>query len=237
MLLDFDGPEALDALGLGVVVAFVCVFIDFVDAEGEEGEREQLECVLGGGSVGDFGEEGVLGAGFLVGWRLESTDGTLDCGIVSDSSSRVILGIVMRHTFKHVLSLLVVYNRSWFQVLRLEPICDRNGFWFWWAGLDWLLLLLLLGALLRLHLRLLLCHGLLSQPLNILLNRNSMLLRFCGELLLDLSYLLGSRPFAVWSDRYGNRESFFLSGLALGWRPSLRLLAFCAHGEVWLCIC
>ncbi len=70
LLLDFDGPEALDALLVFlywcVVVAFVLV--DFGDAESEEGEWEELECVFKGGTVGDGGEEGVLFAGRFVGW-------------------------------------------------------------------------------------------------------------------------------------------------------------------------
>jgi hypothetical protein len=54
--------------------------------------------------------------------------------------------------------------------LRLQPIGDSDRFWFRWAGLDGLLLLLLLSTLLRLHLRLLLGHCLLSQSLDVFLN-------------------------------------------------------------------
>lgn len=84
VLFDLDGPQALDALGLGVVVALVRVFVDLVDAEGKQGQREEFEGVLGGCAVRDFGEEGVLGACFLVGGGLEGTDCSLDCGVVSN---------------------------------------------------------------------------------------------------------------------------------------------------------
>jgi hypothetical protein len=52
-----------------VVVALVRV--DLGDAQGEEGEREKLEGVFEGGTVGDRGEERVLGSGLLVGWALQ----------------------------------------------------------------------------------------------------------------------------------------------------------------------
>lgn len=81
VLLDADGPQTLDALGLGVVVAFVTMLgVDLGDAKGEEGEREQLECVLGRGAVVDFREEGVLRARFLVRRRCKSTDCSHNCG-------------------------------------------------------------------------------------------------------------------------------------------------------------
>lgn len=77
-------------------------------------------------------------------------------------------------TSEHVLSLFVVHDGSRLQVLRLEPIRKSNGFGLGWAGLDGLLLLLLLRTLLglhlRLHLHLLLSHGLLSHSLNIFLD-------------------------------------------------------------------
>ena len=72
-------------------------------------------------------------------------------------------------TSEHVLPLLIVYNCPRLQVLRLQPIGDSDRFWFRWAGLDGLLLLLL-STLLRLHLRLLLGHCLLSQSLDVFLN-------------------------------------------------------------------
>ena len=80
MLLDLDVPQALDALLLAVVVALVAwlVAVEFGNAQREEREREQFECVFGGCAVGDFGEEGVLGARFLVGGGLEGADGALD---------------------------------------------------------------------------------------------------------------------------------------------------------------
>ena len=67
MLLNADSPQALDALGLCVIVTIVGLFrVDLGDAEGEQGEREQFECVLGGGAVVDFGEKRVLCASLLV---------------------------------------------------------------------------------------------------------------------------------------------------------------------------
>lgn len=69
LLLDLDGPEALCALlgfcGGRVVVAFVGV--GFGDAQGEEGEGEELEGFGGRGGVGYGGEEGVLFAGRGIG--------------------------------------------------------------------------------------------------------------------------------------------------------------------------
>lgn len=57
LLLDLDGPEALDSFlflgGWSVVVAFMRV--GFADTEGEEGEREEFECFGGGGGVRDGG--------------------------------------------------------------------------------------------------------------------------------------------------------------------------------------
>lgn len=78
VLLDLDGPQALDAvLGFGVVVAGVGV--DFGDAEGEEGEGEELEDVFSGGAVCHRGEEGIfLCGGFGVGWGFDGADGTFD---------------------------------------------------------------------------------------------------------------------------------------------------------------
>lgn len=81
VLLNLDVPEALDVLLLAVVVALVSrrVALDLGDAERKERERKELECVLGRGAVGDFREEGVLGASFLVGGGLEGANSTLDC--------------------------------------------------------------------------------------------------------------------------------------------------------------
>lgn len=78
VLLDFDGPLALDAvLGLRVVVAFMGV--DFAYAQGEKREWEELEDVLGGGAVCDGWEEGVLlCGGFGVGWGFDCSDCSLD---------------------------------------------------------------------------------------------------------------------------------------------------------------
>lgn len=82
MLLDLHGPLALDTvLGLGVVVSLVRV--DLADTEGEQGEREQLEDVLGGGAVGHGWEDGVLfSSGFGVGGGLDGPDGSLDCDTI-----------------------------------------------------------------------------------------------------------------------------------------------------------
>jgi hypothetical protein len=61
-------------------MAFVAgLRVDLGDAEGEEGERKEFEGVFGGGAVVDFGEEGVLGASFLVGGGLEGSDCAFDC--------------------------------------------------------------------------------------------------------------------------------------------------------------
>jgi hypothetical protein len=62
VLLNFDVPQALDALLLAVVVAFVAwsIAVDFIDAECEEGEGEQFEGILGRGAVVDFRKERVL---------------------------------------------------------------------------------------------------------------------------------------------------------------------------------
>ncbi len=85
LLLDLNGPETLNSLGFvgagGVVMAFVG--IGFGYAEGEQREREELECVFEGGPVGDFWEEGVLAAGFGVCWRLEGSKCTFDYELVS----------------------------------------------------------------------------------------------------------------------------------------------------------
>lgn len=85
MLLDLDGPETLDTFWLCVIVACMCGGgIDLGDTECEKRQRKQFESVLGGGAVFDFREEGVLGAGFLVGGGLEGADGSLD--YVSESA-------------------------------------------------------------------------------------------------------------------------------------------------------
>lgn len=73
-------------------------------------------------------------------------------------------------TSEHILPLLVVYNRPRFQVLRLQPVGDRNRFWFWRSRLNRLLLSPLLRLHLRLLLGLLLSHCLLSQSLDVFLN-------------------------------------------------------------------
>ena len=116
LLLDLDRPQPLDALALGggrVVVALVRVNLG--DAQGEEGEREELEDVFKGGAVGDRGEEGVLRAGLLVGWALEGAEGALDCvgvsgGFEGDTGWMGLpLNMSLRWSFKiHVLGF-----RSW----------------------------------------------------------------------------------------------------------------------------
>jgi hypothetical protein len=82
VLLDLDCPQALDALRLGVVVALVRIFVDLGDSECEERKRKELEAVLGGGAVVDFGKEGVLRPGFLVCGGLDGADCSLDCVVV-----------------------------------------------------------------------------------------------------------------------------------------------------------
>lgn len=42
--------------------------VDFLDTEGQERKRKELEAVLGFGAIGDWWEEGVLCAGFFVCW-------------------------------------------------------------------------------------------------------------------------------------------------------------------------
>jgi hypothetical protein len=80
VLLNPHIPESLDTLRFGVVMTLVTVaIVDFVYTQGKHGERKELEGVLGSDAVGDFGKEGVLGAGFDVGGRLEGTYGTFDC--------------------------------------------------------------------------------------------------------------------------------------------------------------
>lgn len=82
VLLDADVPETLHALGFSVVVAFVPLRgVDLGDAQGEEREREQLECVLGGGAVVDFGQQRVLCTRLLVRGRRKGTNGAHDCGL------------------------------------------------------------------------------------------------------------------------------------------------------------
>lgn len=49
LLLNLDVPETLDSL---LLLLFSGCF-DFGDAKGEKGEREQFECVLGAGAIGD----------------------------------------------------------------------------------------------------------------------------------------------------------------------------------------
>jgi hypothetical protein len=80
LLLDLDCPQPFNTLCLvsswGVVMPFMG--IDFRYSESEEGQREELEGVLEGGTVGDFGEEGILLAGFGVCWRFKRSECTLD---------------------------------------------------------------------------------------------------------------------------------------------------------------
>jgi len=80
LLLDLDGPETLDALRLvgAGSVAVTLMRVDLGDAQREQRHGQQLECVFEGGAVGDLGEEGVLLAGFLVGWGLQGAEGALD---------------------------------------------------------------------------------------------------------------------------------------------------------------
>ena len=66
----------MDVAGLSVGGV---VGVDFLDAQGEHGDGEELEDVFGGGAVGHFREEGsFLGAGFGVGGGLDGADGAFD---------------------------------------------------------------------------------------------------------------------------------------------------------------
>lgn len=101
--------------------------VDLGDTEGEEREREKLECVFEGGTVGDLGEEGVLGASLLVGWALEGAKGALDL---------VVLAVVKgwqgangKLTLEHVLALAVQNTCPRLQVLALEEVGDSNSCW------------------------------------------------------------------------------------------------------------
>ena len=47
-------------------------------SQGKEREGQELEAVLGRGAIMDFGEQRVLGAGFLVGGGLKGADCSLD---------------------------------------------------------------------------------------------------------------------------------------------------------------
>lgn len=69
-----------------MVVSFMG--INFGDAEGEEGEREKLEGIFEGGSVGDFGEERVLLAGFGICFRFQSSQGTFNCDDVLEDGRK-----------------------------------------------------------------------------------------------------------------------------------------------------
>lgn len=82
LLFDLHGPEALDSfLGLAVRVAFVGV--GFRDAQGKEGEREELEGFAGGLWGGGGGrEEGVFLCGRGVGGGLEGAEGAFDYEMV-----------------------------------------------------------------------------------------------------------------------------------------------------------
>lgn len=136
-------------------------------------------------------------------------------------------------TSEHVLPLLVVHDSPGLQLLSLEPVCDSERLRLgraWLNGL--LLLLLLLCLLLRPHLRLLLCHGLLTESLYVFLDGDAVLLCLCRELLLDLPYLLRCRLLAV--------RSLDVDRNALGWTlggrgpflrrwPTLGSCSFGAH--------
>ena len=74
LLFDLDCPETLDTLFL---LLFGWLF-DLGHTEGKQREGEELEGVFGAGAIRDFGQEGVLLAGFLVCRRVEGANGTFD---------------------------------------------------------------------------------------------------------------------------------------------------------------
>jgi hypothetical protein len=123
-----------------------------------------------------------------------------------------------------------VHDGPRLQVLRLEPIGNGNGFWLGRAWLYGLLLGALLGLHLGLHLGLLLSHGLLSQSLDVFLDRYSVPLGLGGKLHLDLLDLLGRGLFTIGAEGYGNGNGAWGWGAFVGlmlWRGFLF-----GHGEV-----
>lgn len=75
LALDLDVPLTLDSLGL---FPAVCVRLSLDDSQGKHAQRQELEGIFEGRTVGDLGQQRVLLAGFLVCWRLQSTEGSLD---------------------------------------------------------------------------------------------------------------------------------------------------------------
>lgn len=78
---DFDIPEPLDPfLGLMTMVAVVVIFIClFANSEGEHVQWEKLEGGSGFCVIRHGWEERVFGAGFLVLFGIESSEGSFDC--------------------------------------------------------------------------------------------------------------------------------------------------------------
>ena len=66
MLLNLDGPQSLDALGLGVVAALVFVLVGLGYPECKQRKRQQLETVLCCYAVMDFWEKRILSPCLLV---------------------------------------------------------------------------------------------------------------------------------------------------------------------------
>lgn len=76
LLFDLDGPQALDSfLGFGRGVVVTLVGVRFRDAEGEEGEREELEDFGFGSLRRHFWKQRVLGTSFLVCGRIDGSEG------------------------------------------------------------------------------------------------------------------------------------------------------------------
>lgn len=100
------------------------------DTEGEERAREEGEGLCGGEGVADFGEEGVLVTGGLVGGGLQGAEGALDCIIPSAiflqrAGEKNWCGLTLEELF----TLAVENAGAGFEGLGLEEIGDRDGLW------------------------------------------------------------------------------------------------------------
>lgn len=122
--LDLDSPQALDPLGLLVVVAGVGV--DLGDAQGEHRHGQKLEGVLEGCKVEDLGQDGVLLSRLFVGGRLESAEGSLDCwGLLLASCFAT--RRLCHHTSEHVLALAVQDASTRLKLLAAQEVGQSDG--------------------------------------------------------------------------------------------------------------